>query len=200
MPTSPPPDKARVLLDAACAEALAAARWDEADLSTRWPGVEAGSLMLAKAAECALSPIARDQLLSLAIERVIDDRDPTAPLLQPEAEVDRRAEIARLVFALGPHRSSETEALVRSIEERHAHRLEDRAPPARLAIFLRDDAALHETLWDHPDIPAGPDIRLAMLCAVPRLRDRADELTAMRSGWLRGLMKMAGPTRRGRSG
>lgn len=199
MPTSSP-DSARVLLDAACAEALAAARWDEADLSSRWPGVEARSLLLAKAAECALSPVARDQLLSLAIERVLEDGDPAAPLLKPETAADRRAAIARRNFALGPHRSAETEDLVGAIEERHARRLAARASPARLAASLREDATLQETLWDHPDIPAGPGIRLTMLCAVPRLRDRADELASMGPGWLRGLMKMAGWARRGRSG
>ncbi|HYC66873.1 hypothetical protein [Brevundimonas sp.] len=200
MPTSSPPDNPKALLEAACAEAFAAARWDEVDLSTRWPGAEAGSLLLAKAAECALSPIARDQLLSLALERIVDAGDPTSPLLKPKPDADRRAEIARAAFALGPHRSSETEALVGSIEERHARRLEGRASPARLAASLRDDAALHEILWDHPDIPGGPEIRLTMLCAVPRLRDRADELTTMGPDWLRNLMKMAGRARRGRSG
>jgi hypothetical protein len=67
MPTSPPwNSRGGPVLEAACAEAFAAARWDQAELSTRWPGVEASALILAKAAECALSPIARDQLLSVA--------------------------------------------------------------------------------------------------------------------------------------
>ena len=199
MPTSPSrPESAASLLDAACAEALAAARWDEAELSTRWPGAEARALLLAKAAECALSPIARDQLLTLAIERVIDGV-PDGSLLGVEADGER-TEIARAVFALGPHRSSDSDALVAAVEERHARRLERRASATRLASGLREDAALQEALWDHPGIPAGAEVRLAMLCAVPRLRDRADEMTMTRLGLLRGLMTMAGLARRGRSG
>jgi hypothetical protein len=178
------------ILDAACAEALAAARWDQADLSTRWPGPEAGPLLLAKAAECALSPVGRDQLLSLAIERVLGEDDREARLLDWETDPDERARIARQVFAFGPNRASETDALVELVESRHARRVHGRTAPTRLAAHLREDAVLHEVLWDHPGIPAGHHIRLAMLCAIPRLRDRADELTTRRPGWLGDLKLM----------
>lgn len=200
MAKQPSNNRAAVRLDAACAEALAAARWDEADLSTRRPGADVSALLLAEAAECALSPLARDQLLSLAIERVVDRGDQDGPLLGREVDADACAAIARQVFALGPNRASATDALVESIEGRLLHRLGDETGPWRLAASLREDAELHEMLWDHPAIPAGPGIRLAMLCAIPRLRDRADELMAAAPGWLRGLDRMAGWARRGRSG
>jgi hypothetical protein len=186
------------ILEAACAEALAAARWDEVDLSTRWPGADAGALLLAKAAECALSPIARDQLLSVAIERVVAGGDPGGPLLAARPDPDERARIAKEAFAYGPNRASETEALVAAIEDRHARPAHGGIDAVELAARLREDAVLHELLWDHPDLPAGHQIRLAMLCAIPRLIDRADELTAGRPRWLRGLMRMAGSARHGR--
>lgn len=185
------------LLGVACAEALAAARWDHADLATRRPGADVSAMLLAKGAECALSPIGRDQLLSLALERVGTGDDSLAPLVDPRVEADRRTGIAVEVFRLGPHSASETRRLVEAIQVREAAP-EVRTSRARLARRLRQEAALHEMLWDHPAIPAGPGVRLAMLCTIPQLRDRADELTAG-CAWLRGLMMMADRARRGSS-
>lgn len=183
----------------ACTDALAAARWDEADLSTRWPGPEARALLLAMAAECALSAVARDQLLSLAIDRVVGGNDRAAPLLDRTPDPRERARIAKQAFTVGPNKASETDALAELMESRHARRLDGRGAPARLAARLREDAVLHELLWDHPAIPAGPQIRLAMLCVIPRLRDRADELTMRKLGWLGGLKRLFGPVGLGRS-
>lgn len=186
------------VLAAACAEALAAARWDEADLATRWPGDEAGALLLAKAAECALSAAARDQLLSVAIERVIGRADRDGPLLEGTPDPDERAAIAIQSFGLGPHKASETDALVALVESRHASALRGRTASDRLAACLREEAVLHELIWDHPGIPADPHTRLAMLCAIPRLRDRADELTTMKSSWFGGLKRLLRPASPGR--
>lgn len=200
MPTSSASSRsAGRVLETACAEALAAARWDEADLSTRWPAPEAGALLLAMAAECALSAVARDQLLSLAIDRVVGGNDRAAPLLDRTPDPGERAKIAKQAFACGPNKASETDALVELMESRHARRLHGRTACARLAARLREDAVLHELLWDHPDIPAGPHIRLAMLCVIPRLRDRADELTTRKLGWLGGLKRLLGSARPGRT-
>lgn len=192
------PSPAGKILEAACAEALAAARWDEADLATRWPGDEARALLLAKAAECALSAFARDQLLSVAIERVVGHADRETPLLDGTTDPGERAEIARQTFALGPHKASETDALVALVESRHAPRLGGGTASDRVAAcFLREDAVLHELLWDHPDLPADPHTRLAMLCAIPRLRDRADQLT-LKSGRFAGLKRLLRWARPGR--
>lgn len=200
MPVSPPsPDRARKILEAACTDALATARWDEADLATRWPGDEARALLLAKAAECALSGSARDQLLSVAIERVIGQADRAGPLLEGTPDAGERAAIARQALALGPHKVSETDALVALVEGRHAlHRRGRIAGPRVAARLLREEAVLHELLWDHPGIPAGAPIRLAMLCAIPRLRDRADELTTVKPSWFAGLKRLLRSARTGR--
>ena len=199
MPMSPPsPDRARRILEAACTDALATARWDEADLATRWPGDEARALLLAKAAECALSGSARDQLLSVAIERVVGQADRAGPLLEGTPDAGERAAIARQALALGPHKVSETDALVALVESRHASDLRGRTAGHRLAACLREEAVLHELLWDHPGIPADAPIRLAMLCAIPRLRDRADELTIVKSSWFAGLKGLLRPARTGR--
>src|SRR5690606_19084198 len=132
-------------------------------------------------------------------ERVVDDGDPTAPLLERCADADARARIAKQAFAHGPHKASETEALVVSMESRHARRAQGRVASGRLAARLREDALLHEALWDHPGLPAGDVVRLAMLCAIPRVRDRADELTMRQPGWLGRLMRGPGLTGRGRT-
>ena len=191
MPTLPGSSSpARGPLAAACADALAAARWDQADLATRWPGVEARALLLAKAAECALSALARDQLLSLAIERVVYQPERESGLLEGAPDASVRAAIAKRVFALGPNKASETDALVTLAEGRHGQNLHGRAAPESLSARLREDAALHELLWDDPRVPAGDHARLAMLCAIPRLRDRADQLAA-RSSWLSRLRGLA---------
>lgn len=186
------------VLEAACAEALAAARWDEADLATRWPGDEAGALLLAKAAECALSAAARDQLLSVAIERVVGRADRDGPLFDGTPDPGERTAIAKQTFGLGPHKASETDALVALVESRHASDLCGRTASDRLAACLREEAVLHELLWDHPGIPADPHTRLAMLCAIPRLRDRADQLTTVKSSWFGGLKRLLRPARTGR--
>lgn len=192
-----PPDPARTILEAACAEALAAARWDEADLATRWPGDEARALLLAKAAECALSAFARDQLLSVAIERIAGHADRETPLLDGTTDPGERAKIARQTFALGPHKASETDALVALVESRHAFR--GRIASDRVAAhLLREEAVLHELLWDHPGLPADPHTRLAMLCAIPRLRERADQLTTGKSSGFPGLQSLLRWVRPGR--
>ena len=56
------------VVDAAVADAVSAAQWERVDLQTRRPGQDPEDLLLAKAAELAMSPIARDQLMSATLE------------------------------------------------------------------------------------------------------------------------------------
>lgn len=69
------------LVEAASAEALRAARWESIDLATRRPDGAHRDLLLARAAELAMSPVARDQLMSLALERGALESQPDTSLI-----------------------------------------------------------------------------------------------------------------------
>lgn len=170
------------VIDAAVSEAISAAQWERVDLESRRPDI-APDLMLAKAAELALSPMARDQLMSLALEQGAQDFHPDYPLIDLACCTQERDLIARQVRALGPHKTSDTDALVTAAETRHSERLRHNVRFDLLAERLRQDAVLQETFWDHPDIPATDAIRLTMLCSISRLRDRAEALSASTHVW-----------------
>ena len=127
-----------------------------------------------------MSPVGRDQLMSLAIEHGLRDAPADAPLVEISVPAAERTRIATGVFERAPHRASETDALVVRIEEDHAFRLGREARFDLLPGRLRQEATLHELLWDHPAIPASDDARLTMLCSVPKLFERVDALS---SGW-----------------
>lgn len=166
------------LVQAAVAEAISTARWERIDLETRRPDSTHSDLMLAKAAELAMSPLARDQLMSLAFERFGHGHQPDGPLIGEANAADERARVASQVFSAGPHKAADTEALVLAVEARHAARLRQDACSRLLAQCLEQEAALQEALWDHPDIPAGDTVRLTMLCSIPSLRARAEDLSS----------------------
>lgn len=166
-----------MLLEAAASEAKSAAWWERVDLEARRPGEGHADLILGKAAELAFSPIGRDQLMSLALEKGVRDPDGPEPLLETSAPPSERAVIAQRVFRQAPHRTSETEALVVRIEERNARRLGHDNRYDLLPQRMRQEVALQEILWDHPAIPAGDDVRLAMLCSVPKLLERVEALS-----------------------
>ncbi|WP_339930393.1 hypothetical protein [uncultured Brevundimonas sp.] len=171
------------LIKAAVAEAVSGARWERIDLETRRPDCAHSELMLAKAAELAMSPVARDQLMSLALERFGQDQQADGPLINDARTAGERDRIAGRVFGLGPHKAADTEALVLAVEARHAARLRQDVCFNLLAQCLEQDAALQEALWDHPDIPAGDAVRLTMLCSIPRLRARAEDLSSSGMSW-----------------
>lgn len=168
------------LLAAAASEVQSAAWWERIDLETRRPGLNHQELLLARAAELAMSPIGREQLMSLALERSVDGVDRETPLISPAVPSAERAGIVKRVFECGPRRSVETGALVSQIEEGHARRLGREARFDLLPGRLLRDAILHEMLWDHPDIPASYDVRLTMLCSIPKLIERSEDLSC---GW-----------------
>lgn len=175
------------IVDAAVADAISTAQWERIDLQTRRSGHDPEDLILAKAAELAMSPIARDQLLSAALEHGSQRFHPDHPLIDVDCCSGERSVIIDSVFALGPHKGSETEAVVLAIEERHARRLRQDARYDLLAECLRQDAVLQEELWNHPGIPASDFVRLTMLCSVPKLKQRADDLSFSGGGWWRSV-------------
>lgn len=166
-----------MLLDAAASEATSAAWWERVDLEARRPGECHADLILGKAAELACSPIGRDQLMSLALEKGVRDPDGPESLIDTSVPPATRAEIAKRVYRHAPQRTSETEALVVRIEERNARQLGRDTRYDLLPQRMRQEAALQEVLWDHPAIPAGDDVRLAMLCSVPKLLERSEALS-----------------------
>ena len=171
------------IVGAAIAEAVSGAQWDRVDLESRRPGSAADELMLAKAAELAMSPLARDQLMSLALEHGAQHFHPDYPVIEVDCESEAREAVAQRIFALGPHKASETDAVVATVEERHSRRLCQDARFDLLADGLKQEAVLQEAFWDHPDIPADDAVRLTMLCSVPRLRDRAETLSSAARVW-----------------
>lgn len=187
------------IVEAAIAEAVAGAQWDRVDLESRRPGPTADELMLAKAAELAMSPVARDQLMSLALEHAAQHFHPDYPVIEITCGPEAREVVAQRILALGPHKASETDAVVTMVEERHSRRLCQDVRFDLLADGLRQEAVLQEALWDHPDIPAADAVRLTMLCSVPRLRDRADALSSSTRAWrlpvLRWLSNLKGGVR-----
>lgn len=183
------------LLAAVSSEALCAARWERIDLQTRRPDMAHDELLLARAAELAMSPIGRDQVMSLALEHVVRDAAVDVSLLEGSPPGDERARIAKRVFECGPRRAAETEALVAQIEETHARRLGREARLDLLAERIGQEATLQERLWDHPAIPANDGVRLAMLCSIPKLRDLHEALSG--GGVWRALPRWFGFVNRG---
>ncbi len=185
-------DSSAGLLAAASAVARGAARWERFDVETRRPAAESRELLLARAAELALSPIGRDQLLSLALEQGIEATGAVDLLARVPAPAPEREGIAQQVFALAPRRSSESASVVLELEARHVRSLGADGWPDCVPACLRQEALLHEVLWDHPAIPAPADVRLIMLCSVPKLLQRADDLS---SSWpLHGLARWMAST------
>lgn len=82
------------------------------------------------------------------------------------------------------------------IEEENARHLGREARFDLLPGRLLQDAILQEQLWDHPDIPASGDTRLTMLCSIPLLRKRSEELSSVWSWgalplWFNSILKRA---------
>ena len=175
-------DSDATLLEAAAAEAVSAARWERVDLEACRPGGAHVYLIMAKADELASSPIGRDQLMSLALAAGVRNSDAAGLLVGSSAPPAERAVIAERLFKLGRHSAAETKALVVQIEERNVRRLGDDARFDLLPQRLRQDAALQKSLWNHPAIPAGDEVRLAMLWSIPRLLERVEALS---SNWVR---------------
>lgn len=171
------------LIDAAVADAVSAAQWERTDLETRRPDQAPDELMLAKAVELAMSPIARDQLLSLALEHSVQHPSSARSVIDVDCCSRERSLIADRIFAMGPHPASESEGVVLAVEGRHSRRVRQDVRFDLVAECLRQDAILQEAFWDHPGIPATDDVRLTMLCSIPKLQDRAQELSSSASGW-----------------
>jgi len=166
----------------AAIDALLAARWACADLLSRKPAAVAIELVRGRAAELASSPIARDQMLSAALEAAAADLDAGREPLPdgtafffrdpgpcPTARLMVREQVFRHAGVPGCAASQAVAEL-----ERRCRR--ECASGRELSGRLGWEADLHRRLWDDPRLPAHTHTRLIMLCAVPKLAARAAEL------------------------
>jgi len=159
--------------------ALMAARWKCADLLSRRPPASVRDLLLGRAAELASSPIARDQILSRALDAAAGDVEAGRPPLdqgaaflfrEPSPCVRAREVVREQVFRHGcvPARASDDAATELEC------RVRAECPDGHeLSVRLAREAHLQEVLWDDPRLPAETHTRLIMLCAVPKVIARA---------------------------
>lgn len=159
------------------ARAEARARREELGAQLANPGAVADRLR-EEAAAAAESPLAYDQILSLALRDAAEPPDSTAAALKLLAPPDPIEQLAlrREVFTW-------TGADVLDLDVRMAAAHEARRgasrigrDPATLALYLRRAAVLNRELWDHPAIDADPPRRAAMLAAVEALETWADRI------------------------
>jgi hypothetical protein len=187
----PPDDVRGDLIASAALGALMEARWHAQDLPSRKPRELAPDLLRGLAGEKAFSPLARDQVLSVALGLAADKLEQGGDLqaigaldvlerLEP-VEADRLA-IRREVFADGSPPTTESRRVVETLVSRYGP---DCRSAAELAKRLRDEASLQELLWDHPGLPCDSRTRLVMLFSVPALLERAAEFDPKggRAGW-----------------
>lgn len=166
---------------AAAAAVLATARWEAHDLLARRPPESANELLIAHAAELALSPDARDQLLSVALsEAAISAATGRAVLPNPPSvfvDYDSKSETARhgirskvLYYATDQWQAGLDGAAIftRSLSM-------DAKPVLGFthSTNLTEAAVkLQRYLWDHPKIPADTHLRLVMFLSLPMLETR----------------------------
>lgn len=162
---------AGTVLAEAEAEATAQARWLCRDLHAR-RGVSASrELLLGEAAELAGSALARDQLLALALERMVSiGPEANGPLLGPEPGQAERDSIRHAVAALGAPRGCELHPATAELHRR-AHPMSGTTP---LTARRRDDAILQERLWDDPRLPCPATLRCEMRESGRALRLQAE--------------------------
>ncbi|MFT4253166.1 MAG: hypothetical protein QM608_11825 [Caulobacter sp.] len=185
----PCPSPGQGLATAAAAALIEAADVIE-DAWTRKPAREAVTRLSLHAEELASSPLARDQLLSRALELAAQDleagRRPLAhwPLffardLAPSAEA--REDVRDWVLAHAERQAaapplSDGEAVAQAVEARTVRDLGDAFETARgLTRRLRVEAWLQLALWDDPRIPANAETRWLMRAGGRRLMARLGE-------------------------
>jgi hypothetical protein len=129
----------------------------------------------------AFSPIARDQLLAVALGLAADRLERgafmaesgSAVLEMSDSTETERLAIQRDVFGAGRAPAGQAGRIANALEIRY--RPECRSAH-ELAARLREDAALHQRLWDHPSLPCDSRTRLLMHDSVRGLLERADRL------------------------
>lgn len=184
-------------------EIVAEARWEATDLQLRWGQEPAAGLLRGRSAELSFSPLARDQLLAVALEQAAASLagQPGGPdlvafqLPQEIAPTERMAVLARLQdpTAAVPARAH---ALVEGWVRRFDDMRDLKGGPRRAARRLFEDAALNRRFWDDERIPADLTLRAVMLASADLLVERAAALRRD-DHWMRRLWRRAAHLRRG---
>jgi regulator of nucleoside diphosphate kinase len=168
------------LLATSLVAALAAARWEVADLASRRPGELVPGLLSGRAAELAMAPVAADQLLSLALDAAANDLTAgRAPLEEGVLAFFSRLDADEVVEGTefdGPddgRRFIEDLHLVAELEARHRGL---GFSGAELSARLAEDAQLQALLAGDARIPADAAIRRLMRASVEPLLERSHAL------------------------
>ena len=177
-PATPDPD---VVASAAIA-AVMEARWESSEALSRRPAGLASELLRRRASELAMSPAGRDQLLSVALRAAAKDVAAGHPALadgalfllgDPAPDPAARDAMRAAVLKQGGIAVAESQRVAEEVERRQRR---DGVETGALSRRLRAEARLHELLWDDPRLPAAARTRLVMLCTIPRLLRRSEEL------------------------
>jgi hypothetical protein len=177
------------VLRGACIRAFMEAGWEISGHVSRAGEAGAPALLLESAADHAASPAGHEQLVALALRTAAEDlrrRDP--PLVSGALFLDvlpldaaERLRIQRAVLAAVGSAEREADALTGWLERRHWDAAPQVGAVAEVAERLLDDARLHKRLWDDPRLDMDVQARLAMVCSMPRLVERAHALTSDRT-------------------
>jgi hypothetical protein len=166
-------------LSLAVSRAIAEAELRRMEMSRSLRADQVARLLESQAKAAAVSPLAYDQLLALALRAAAQSGEPSCPsldALRTPADPIERHRVARQVFA--SHAEKKFRPFVEAAPDWELHRASRRVGkhPAALAAKLRAAAELARSLWDHPALPVEPAFRGAMLACVTALRQRADVL------------------------
>jgi hypothetical protein len=190
-----PPSSSKEPVAGAAVEAVLAARWEVAELLSRRPSLLAADLLHGHAAELATSAVAADQVLSLALATAARDIQAGNPPLDDGALflladdgclAAARQSIRAIVIRQPGEPDPAPKDLVAEVERRLA---DERLTPVELSARLAAEARLQEALWDDPRLPAQMPVRLAMLCSIPKLAERAAELDPIQALACRNLRR-----------
>lgn len=167
---------------AIAAAVLAKARWEAGDLLSRRSHESAIELLLAHAAELALLPDARDQLLSAALSEAAHDVSTGRTVLASPPTVfvdyDGKLETARRAIRnkVFHHAADHWQAALEQAATFTRSLPINAKPKTGFADSTKDlteaTVKLQRHLWDHPQIQANTNIRLVMFLSLPMLETR----------------------------
>lgn len=160
--------------------ALAAARWHAADLASRRPPEIVPDLLSGRAAELACSPIADDQLLSLALDVAAQDVRSGRPALAGGVLSFFPARGgAGAAQTRDPEVTTDGVRLVRDMDlvaDLEARRRSLGLSGAELSSRLAEDARLQDLLAEDPRIPADEHVRGLMRASLRPILERSRAL------------------------
>lgn len=174
----------------------AEARWEATDLQLRWGKEAASGLLRGRSAELSFSPLARDQLLAVALDQTAGcpaDRAGQGLLaFHIPREIDAAERLAVLACAQDTAAAvpARAEALVDGWVRRFDEMRDLKGGARRAAQRLFEDAALNRRYWNDERIPADRTSRALMLTSADLLAARAADLRR-EDGWLRRLWRRA---------